>query len=243
MPKTMTERQIEILFSIIQEFMKTAIPVGSIAIAEKYDIDASPATIRNEMVELTDMGYLDKSHFSAGRVPTPLAFRYYIDRLMDEDAIDYMDEVEIRQALHNQRFEKEKLIKSAVDALANSLKYAAVAIADDAVFYSGISEILDYPEFQDLYNLKSILSIIENYTTLRGIFNKAISDSEIKVLVGDEAGFHAFEPCALVYSEFRLYQGQIGFIGVIGPIRMMYSHVIPRVRFTAETLSGVTRGW
>lgn len=243
MQKTMTDRQTQILLAIIQEFMRTAMPVGSMAISDEYDIKASPATIRNEMVELTDMGYLQKSHFSAGRVPTHLGFRYYIDRLMEEEEIDYMDEVEIRQALHRQRFERDKLIRSAVDTLANSLKYASVAITDDSVFYSGISEILDYHEFQDLDNLKSIISIIENYTTLKGMFNKAVSDSEIKVLVGDEAGFRAFEPCSLVYSEFRLYQGQVGFIGVIGPLRMVYSHVIPRVRLMAETLSGVTRGW
>ncbi len=239
----MTERQTAILLGIIEEFMKTASPIGSVVLSEKYKIKSSPATIRNEMVDLAEMGYLEKTHFSAGRIPTPLGFRYYIDRLMEEDDLDYMEEVELRQALHRQRFERDKLIKAAVDMLSGSLKYASVAVADDSVFYSGISEILDYPEFQDIDNLRNIFSIIENYSILKGIFNKALSDSEIKVLVGDEAGFQAFEPCSLVYAEFRLYQGQIGFIGVIGPVRMLYSHVIPRVRLAAETLSGVTRGW
>src|SRR5579872_218163 len=97
MPRTMTDRQVTILLSIIQEFMDTAIPVGSLILSEKYKIKASPATIRNEMVELADMGYLEKTHFSAGRMPTSLGFRYYIDRLMEEEDVDYMDEIEMRQ--------------------------------------------------------------------------------------------------------------------------------------------------
>ena len=239
----MTERQTHILLAVISEFVETAFPVGSQVIVEKYKVKASPATIRNEMVELTEMGFLAKSHFSAGRVPTYLGFRYYIDRLMEEESVNYMEEVEMRQELHRRRFQKDKLIKCAVDVLSDSLKYASIALADDSVFYSGISEMLDYQEFQDIDNLRSILTIIENAVTLDRIFKKAFSDSDTKVLVGSEAGFNAFEPCALVYSEFTVYQGQQGYIGVIGPMRMLYSHVIPRVRFMAETLSVVTRGW
>lgn len=238
-----TERQVAILAAIIKEFMETALPVGSTVVAERYKVKASPATIRNEMVSLANMGYLEKNHFSAGRIPTSIGFRYYIDRIMLEEDLNYIEEVAIRQELHRQRFAKDKLVKSAVDSLAEHLKYAVVAIADDGVFYSGIAEMLDYQEFHDLDNLRNILSIIENYEMLENVFKKVTSDSDIKILVGDEAGFRAFDPCAIVYSRFDLYNGQFGYISVIGPMRMIYSQVIPWVRFTSDVLSSVTRGW
>ncbi len=239
---TLSERQIAILKGVVIEFAKTGSPVGSSIISEKY-VNASGATIRNDMSVLTKMGYLQKSHFSAGRYPTSIGFRYYINRLMVEDDINYIDEMRIKQHLHESRFEKEKLIKTAIDELADSLRYVSVAISDNSVLYSGISDILDYEEFRDLDNLRGVLAVIENYSMLNSVFNKYIEGELLKVLVGDECGFSSFEPCAIVYAQFSLYHGTKGFIGVVGPVRMVYNQVIPKVRMVAETLTDVTRGW
>ena len=78
----MTERQKKVLRSIVDLYIRTAEPVGSKAIAAMPDMQYSSATIRNEMAELTTMGYLDQPHTSAGRVPSAAGYRIYVDELM-----------------------------------------------------------------------------------------------------------------------------------------------------------------
>ncbi|MCJ7827900.1 DeoR family transcriptional regulator, partial [Patescibacteria group bacterium] len=79
-----TPRQEAILKAIIEEYISEAVPIGSEMLEKKYAFGVSPATIRNEMVALREKGLLAKPHSSAGRVPTPLGFRYYIANLMKE---------------------------------------------------------------------------------------------------------------------------------------------------------------
>ena len=78
----LTERKKKILRAIVDSYIYTAEPVGSKAIAALPDINFSSATIRNEMAELTTMGYLEQPHTSAGRVPSPAGYRLYVDELM-----------------------------------------------------------------------------------------------------------------------------------------------------------------
>ncbi len=92
----MTERKKKILRAIVDSYIRTAEPVGSKAIASLPDINTSSATVRNEMSDLTEMGYLEQPHTSAGRVPSPAGYRLYIDELMQ----DYRLSVDETQAMH-----------------------------------------------------------------------------------------------------------------------------------------------
>ncbi len=74
----LTQRQVDILKAIIKEHTETGGPVGSEVLEKKYKLGVSPATIRNEMVELAKKGYLKKTHFSSGRLPSAKGFRFYI---------------------------------------------------------------------------------------------------------------------------------------------------------------------
>lgn len=82
----LTERQREILIAIIKEFMQEADEVGSLSLVEKYDLGVSSATIRNEMVKLMDLGLLEKSHISSGRLPTDQALRLYVAKILEKKA-------------------------------------------------------------------------------------------------------------------------------------------------------------
>ena len=75
----LSERQLQILQAIINDYVENAEPVGSRSIAKKYDLGVSPATIRNEMSDLEEMGYLTHPHTSAGRVPSDKAYRLYVN--------------------------------------------------------------------------------------------------------------------------------------------------------------------
>jgi len=87
----LTPRQNQILKSVVDEYITTADPVSSEQLEKKYNLGVSPATIRNEMVDLTQMGFLRQPHTSAGRIPTPLALRFYIDHLMQEKKLSLAD--------------------------------------------------------------------------------------------------------------------------------------------------------
>ena len=93
----LTARQIQILRAIIQEFIETAEPVGSDTIDRKYSIGVSPATIRNEMSQLDKQGYLKKAHSSAGRIPTSIAMKLYVNELMREKELTVADEVSAKE--------------------------------------------------------------------------------------------------------------------------------------------------
>lgn len=73
----MDERKQKVLEAIILDYIATAYPVGSRTIARKYDLGVSPATVRNEMADLEDMGLIEQPHTSAGRIPSQMGYRYY----------------------------------------------------------------------------------------------------------------------------------------------------------------------
>ena len=95
----LNDRQIQILKAIIEEYIETAEPVGSEKMDKKYNLGVSPATIRNEMVKLTKMGYLKQPHTSAGRTPSPLALKYYVSSLMKPEDLSVAEEVRVKQTL------------------------------------------------------------------------------------------------------------------------------------------------
>ena len=109
----LTDRQIKILKSIIEEYMESANAVGSEQLEKKYELGVSPATIRNEMVALVEMGYLHQPHASAGRAPTKEAFKFYVDQLMEEKKLSVADEVAAKEKVWDFRFDFDKLISQA----------------------------------------------------------------------------------------------------------------------------------
>ena len=92
----LTARQTQILKSLIDEYIETAEPVGSESLEKRYNLRVSPATIRNEMVFLTNAGFLRQPHTSAGRVPSPKAMKFYISQLMQEEQMSLTDEVKAK---------------------------------------------------------------------------------------------------------------------------------------------------
>ena len=95
----LSERKQKILKAIVDLYIRTAEPVGSKTIAQLPDMDFSSATIRNEMAELTNLGFLEQPHTSAGRIPSPTGYRFYIDRLMQDYRLSVDETQSINQAM------------------------------------------------------------------------------------------------------------------------------------------------
>ena len=83
----LNDRKKQVLQAVIEEYISTAEPVSSGTIVEKYDLGFSSATIRNDMAELENMGYLEKPHTSAGRIPSVKGYRFYVDELLNDENI------------------------------------------------------------------------------------------------------------------------------------------------------------
>ena len=93
------ERKLKILQAIISDYIATGEPVGSRTIAKKYDLGISPATIRNEMADLEEMGLLEQPYTSAGRVPSSKGYRLYVDRIMEYERLSRDEELKIKKQL------------------------------------------------------------------------------------------------------------------------------------------------
>ena len=122
------ERKKRILQAIIDEYISTAEPVSSGALVQKYELDCSSATIRNEMAELEKSGYLDKPHTSSGRVPSAQGYRLYVDELLKEDDISLEEIKYIQSKLETRVNEIEELIKIATNTLSEVTHYTSVSV-------------------------------------------------------------------------------------------------------------------
>ncbi len=124
----MDERKKKILQAVIDEYVNTAEPVSSAALVEKYGLNYSSATVRNELAELEKKGYLDKTHTSSGRVPSEKGYRFYVDELIKEDDISLEEMKYIQSKLSTKVNEIEDLAKIATSTLSEITHYTTVAI-------------------------------------------------------------------------------------------------------------------
>ncbi len=227
----LTARQVQILRAIIEEFIDTAEPVGSDTIDKKFSIGVSPATIRNEMVYLSKQGYLNKTHSSAGRVPTPLAFKLYVNELMKEQELTVADEVSAKEKIWNSRQEIDRLLSQITKVLADRSNALAVAMIDeDHLFHSGYANLLRMPEFYDIKVMRHVLQLIEETNLLEEIFEFGASENPVQVVYGAELGNKNLEPVGVIHMTL-LIGGRECHMGVFGSSRFDYSYVIPMMKY------------
>ncbi|HZJ86553.1 MAG TPA: heat-inducible transcriptional repressor HrcA [Erysipelotrichaceae bacterium] len=127
----LTLRQTEIFRSIVDEFVSTAEPVGSKTLMNKYNINYSSATIRNEMAELESLGLIEKTHTSSGRIPSTMGYRYYVEYLMvEQDSRGY--EIAIQSLVDDSYANVEDAIKNASDIISEMTNMTSIVLGPDA---------------------------------------------------------------------------------------------------------------
>ena len=122
-------RKLFILQAIIEDYINTAEPVGSRTVSKKYLTNVSSATIRNEMADLEDMGYIEQPYTSAGRIPSDKGYRLYVDYLMGQNIVSEVANEYIRKEFMDTLGEIDRLIKHASKLLSNMTRYTSIAIA------------------------------------------------------------------------------------------------------------------
>ncbi len=128
----LNDRRRKILRAIIEDYILTAEPVGSSYLLKNHDLGVSSATVRNEMALLEEMGYLDKPHTSAGRIPSSMGYRVYVDELMSQYTLTLGEINRIKFSLQNQYLELSKLVKTVSDIAANLTNYTTIVTSSMA---------------------------------------------------------------------------------------------------------------
>lgn len=323
----LTDRQHIILKAIIQNYLETGEPVGSRTLSKSTDLNLSSATIRNEMADLEDMGYIFQPHTSAGRIPSDKGYRLYVDMLMADKEQELSD---LKNVVLEKSDKVDKVLKQAARVLANNTNYAtmisapinhkntlkfiqlsqvdpeqivavivmtgnviknkiievneelgnetmlklnmllntslngmsieeinlgliarlkdqagihskvisdvldAVAdiihVEDDMEIYTcGATNIFKYPELSDKQSAQEIISAFEEKQQLAELVTETLSNEEntgIQVYIGDETPVKTMKDCSVVTATYELGEGMRGTIGIIGPKRMDYEHVM-----------------
>lgn len=125
----LSERKMRILKTLIDDYIQTAQPVGSRTISKKHELGLSSATIRNEMADLEEMGYITQPHTSAGRVPSDKGYRLYVDHLMQAHTLAFDEIQQIRSAIQRRLNEINSLIVRASDIISTITGYTSVALS------------------------------------------------------------------------------------------------------------------
>jgi len=240
---SLTQRQNQLLKAIVEEFIETGSPVGSVELVKKYKLGYSPATARNEMNALMRQGYLEQPHTSAGRIPAVLGYRTYLDSLFEEADLPVLQEVAIKQRLWQNRSNFEQVLRAASLVLSEFSKYLAVATTESGhVFSGGAVNILDYEEFYDIDITRSVLNLLDHHDLFTSIFDKARGDGGVTVLIGDELELPNFERCAVVSFPYQAGSHR-GYLAVLGPCRLKYGEVLPLVRYVGGLIEELGLVW
>jgi len=227
----MDERKGLILNTIIKEHIKTGAPVGSSCLVDKYRLDISPATVRNEMATLEKDGYIIQPHTSAGRIPTEKAYGFYLNSLEGKKLSS--SDLELFKKLLVGRDEKhmKKIAKEMARISGNTVFWAT---DKDHFFYTGISNLLSQPEFAQSDLMRHISLMMDRVDE---IIDDIFDDMEFdtKVLLGSENPFG--DLCSTIIVKYKADDKE-GLFGIIGPMRMDYEKNLALVNFINKKLIG-----
>ena len=334
----LSERDKSILGAIIQEYVSTGEPVGSRIVSRKYMMALSPATVRNVMADLEELGLLYQPHISAGRIPTPEGFRFYLSEIMQVRALPKMEKGiisrhmartagDVRETLHEashllsqisrnasilimpridpflfKRIDfvrlddsrilvilvsqagmvynhivhgedisqdllvryanylnecsadlsihemRDRLVRemSSEKARFDSMMKQALSLGMTAlegiagspdVYIQGKESVFNSPDLADFARLRDIVTAFEDKGKMVRLLNRVLEDPGVKVLLGADMEQFGTDHFSLVASGYYRGEVPVGSLGVIGPIRMDYSRVIPLVGYVAKILS------
>lgn len=136
----LTDRQLFILHAIIDDYIRSAQPVGSRTISKRKDVTYSSATIRNEMADLEEMGFLEKPHSSAGRVPSEKGYRFYVDHLLSPSVLKTTELRHIRTLFTKKMLEVEQVIEESAKILSDLTNYTTIILGPE-IFHTNLKQL------------------------------------------------------------------------------------------------------
>jgi transcriptional regulator of heat shock response len=233
-----TDRRLEILRAIVDEYVETQEPVGSKAIADKRALGISPATIRNEMAVLEEEGLITQPHTSAGRIPTDRGYRLFVDKLSTVKPLSTAERRAIETFLEGAH-DLDDVVKRSAKLLADITKQVAVVkyptIGESSgrqmMAISGTANLARSGE--DLgTTLSPILEALEEQVVLLRLLSDA--HPTVHVTIGSEQPDANLQTTSLVTVGYGVESSPVGSLGVLGPTRMDYANSISAVSAVAR---------
>ncbi|MBN1688802.1 MAG: hypothetical protein JW893_06845 [Candidatus Omnitrophica bacterium] len=251
----LSTRQQSILNRVVDAYIETAQPVGSRLITELYQrlyrSSYSPATVRHEMGRLEELGYLTHPHTSAGRIPTDLGYRYYVDHgLSLENLPDELlgDVEEQLKGIGNGVDSVADRVASLLTALSGEISLVLFPVvrnrvSDTEKTYSlvimGTSRILEKPEFQDIQKVKRVFKALDEKKEMVEWISSRIPKEGVQISIGRENEQNAFWECTMISTRCSVGKGCEGTMALFGPKRMRYGRLIPLLKQVSRLMNWV----
>lgn len=215
----LSERKAKLLQLIVEHYIHTAEPVGSAFLVAHANLGLSGATMRNEMRNLEELGYLTHPHTSAGRIPTVQGYSYYIDHLMQP----VTPAKKVQAAIHEQcaQHKAPRAVKAVAKYIAAEANMSViVGIDQDAVYYTGISNLFSQPEFRTFAQTMNVTSMFDHIDERMDDIVSLLRHGEPTILLGEDNPLG--NACGSVVIPYKTQ----GFFAIIGPQRMPYAHAV-----------------
>jgi transcriptional regulator of heat shock response len=223
------DRKKSVLKAIVKHFIETAEPVGSNTIILSYKFHVSPATIRNDMMQLEKSGHIFQPHTSAGRIPTDKGYRVFVDEMADYDQARKMALAALKQIkLQHHAAKLKEEIYDAVSMLARASESVSFATVPDnpRTFFLGTSNVLRQPEFStDSINASKVIEVLEHGDNFVQTLRSLELDEDVRTYIGEENILQNIQSCSIIVTKYEK-DGFHGFLGILGPKRMNYAYNI-----------------
>jgi len=232
----MTKRREEIFKIILEEYVQTAQAVSSEYLSAKLEPKISSATIRAEMANLANQGYLRQEHTSAGRIPTLKGFRYFVSNLLPKSGMAVKSERKKLEKIKPKNFDQISLVKKLVKEIAClSGELGILKFNDHAFYYTGFARLFGQPEFQDALILQEFSQIVDDLdATMSDLFDSI--GGETQILMGEKSFFGG--SCSAILTRCNLPGNEdCGLIGILGPIRMNYNRNLALIESVKQIIN------
>lgn len=241
-----SKRQLHLLDFIIREYIHSAKPVSSGVVAKKTDFDLSPATIRNDMVDLEEAGLITQLHTSGGRVPTDKAYRYFVNSILSAGPIRILnsDRTAIESALLKAHGDEREITKSLAEVLSNLTDKLVITGTSEKndFFKRGLSSLFEEPEFQELDRIFQLTSFFDQFDLMFDRMEEEMfgrRPSTLKIYIGQENPFPEMKEEAMMVATYPLPHRNTGSITLIGPMRMDYEKNIGVITHALKMIQNI----
>lgn len=240
--RLLTPRQHQLLWRVIDQHIETGEPVSSKAIESSGQFDVRSATIRNEMSDLEDGGFLEQRHTSGGRVPTALSYRLYVNDLVASEGVSISHALrrKVDEALQDTDMRDpeavNKTLARLVGQLSGNLAMANMSEREDAYKF-GLSNMLAFPEFREMDRLMGLTSFFDHFESTFERLHRQMwgrGDTDVKVMIGSESPYTEVHDETVIIARYRLPKGHDGTLTLVGPMRMDYRKNLGLMTYAAQ---------
>ena len=219
-----------ILKLVIEDYIRTAEPVGSKYLNERYQLGVSDATVRNELAVLESQGYLRSPHTSAGRIPTEAAYVYYLSHLRDKTFV--LEGTPLRAATREK--DTEMVLKSMAKKLVEiSGETAIVAIDPKWTYYTGVANLFHKPDFRDPEVMQTLSGLVDQFDEVMQRMYRQLPEGP-QVFIGSSNPFG--QEMATILVRYNIDGETQGLLGLVGPLRMDYSRNLALIERAKEVI-------